>query len=164
MSHQVSSPDGPHCSWMKSSPLGWIGAPSSLSSLRWLPVFSPHLSPPTCLLQLLMGLRLSLLNTTPTPPPRTDSPLSSQSELLNREAKDMSLLWWLSTEIKTGFLSMAYKVLHTPHLILCSPTTLHAPGFCIFIPASGPLHLLLPLLGMLFLSVPKGWLFHLGLN
>ena len=81
-------------------------------------------------------------------------PCSSRSELLNREAKTMSLLRWSWLPL------WAYKVLHTPHVILCSPDMPHAPAFCTVGPASGPLHLLLPLLSLLFLPVSKGWLFH----
>ena len=78
-------------------------------------------------------------------------PRSSWSELLNREAKAMSLLWW------SWLLLWAYKVLYTPRVILCSPDMPHTPASCTLGPASGPLHSLLSLLSLLFQSPKTGF-------
>lgn len=117
----------------------------------------PHYPALSCLRVLPSPVHLLSITSSdelPTSFPESPSLLSSRSELLNREAKTMSLLQWSWLPL------WAYKVLHTPRVILCSPDMPHAPAFCTLGPALGPLHLLLPLLSLLFLPVSKGWLFH----
>lgn len=63
----------------------------------------------------------------------------------------MSLLWWSRLPLR------ACKVLYPPRATLCSADMPRAPAFCTPAPASGPLHLLLPLLSLLFLSASQGF-------